>query len=444
MFSGHFQKAVAQADQILEGLIALPGLDKATYVGKGMINWQKLPKANRDMESLFVLNRHIHWGALIDAYKITEDSKYAERVYSELENWIETCPRPKLCTDYQEVRKRFDTYSDETLAGWRLLEAGIRMFRSWCRLPELFSTYGNVRPELKDKLYGSLREHAEALIQISPVLHPMADHNHYLMENIGLFMIGYSFPELDIAKKCVRIGSREIKRCVLTQFSKFGGQIEGCPYYHNEILDLVIMVSGKMKKCGIELEDVYISRIRHALFYSVYATRPTGKITAFGDSDACDIKEYKNVYDRIQKEDLGELPLFFYEKQLGQAFYRSGWSEKDASLAVICKIPVQNEHSHIDACSFEFTCNGKTMLIDPGRYTYQEGKMRKIFKSPQYHNALIVNGQSPFDYINTWEYGEQKSAFIVKADDREIVMKQLSYRPVIHIRKIRPHYEGKV
>lgn len=437
-------KTIAEADRILAGFLSLPGFPQETYVGSGMINWKKLPADNRDMESLFVLNRHMHWSVLIDAYLMTKDEKYAKRVYDELENWIDTCPCPALCTDYPEAKRLFDTYSEEALACWRILEAGIRMFRSWCRLPELFAAYGHVSPELEKKLYASLRCHGEALMRISPVLHPGADHNHYLMENIGLFMIGYSFPQLDIAPECIRIGADEIKRCILAQFSRFGGQIEGCPYYHNEILDLVIMVLERMGECRIWLEDAYAERIRHALRYSVYATRPTRRITTFGDSDACEISEYKDVYRLIQQENWEKLPRFFYEKELGQVFYRSSWSMDAAGLAAICKIPVQNEHSHMDACSFEFTSNGKTMLIDPGRYTYQEGEMRKAFKGARYHNTLLVNGRDPFAYLKTWEYGEQKSAWVEMADEKEIVMKQLSYWPVVHTRTLRPCFEKNI
>ena len=438
------EKTIRTADQILKGLLELPGAQQLTFVGAKLPEWRKQPQGNSDIEAVFVLNRHVHWEILIDAYYITGKKEYAERVYAELENWIDVCPCPKIVTEYEVVKNIFDTYTDADLACWRILEAGFRMFSAWKHLPELFQSYGHVSERLRNKLYVSLEQHAELFIKISPILHPKADHNHYLMENIGLFMIGYSFPKLTSARKYRESGVNEIKRCLLTQFSSWGGQIEGCPYYHNEILDLLLSILQKIKKSGIVIEKKYTDRITHALLYSIYTTRPNGTITTFGDSDACHISEYKNVYKEIKRISFVELPLFYWEKATGQFFLRSGWSEKDANLAVICKIPVQNEHSHADACSFEFSCYGKTMLIDPGRYTYHEGELRKKFKSARYHNTLLVNGREPFKYIGTWKYGEQKEAYIERADQKEIVMHQFSYLPVCHTRKIKPYFDGNV
>lgn len=435
---------IEKADLIMKGLIDLPGLKELSYVGENLPKWQCLPEGNSDIEAVFVLNRHIHWESLVDAYRITGEKKYANRVYAELEDWIDTCPCPEIETGFCSVKGTFDTYTDISLACWRVLEAGFRMFRGWSRLPELFRAYGHVSDRLREKLLNSLEQHAEVLIKASPILHPEADHNHYLMENVGLFMIGYSFPELGIAKRCREIGAGEIKRCILTQFGAYGGQIEGCPYYHNEMLELLLMVLGKIKESRIVIEEEYRERISRALRYSVYATRPNGLVTAFGDSDALCLAGYKGVYAAVQTTEYRKYPLCFWEKDRGQFFIRSGWEASDANLAVICKIPVQNEHSHADAGSFEFTCYGKTMLVDPGRYTYQEGELRKKFKSAAYHNTLLINGKEPFAYIGTWEYGEQKKAYIEKADEEEITMYQLSYQPILHIRRIRPHFKGKV
>ena len=199
----------------------------------------------------------------------------------------------------------------------------------------------------------------------------------------------------------------------------------------------------KMKERRIEIEEKYTERIDQAILYSIYATRPNGRITAFGDSDAFYLREYHEVYAEVIKRDCTILPLYFWEKTVGQFFIRSGWKDTEAALAVICKIPVYNEHSHADSGSVEFTCYKKTMLIDPGRYTYQEGEERRRAKSAKYHNMLRVNGEEPFEYISTWEFGDQKSAYIGKANSEEVIMYQFSYLPARHIRTIQPHFEEK-
>jgi hypothetical protein len=52
-------------------------------------------------------------------------------------------------------------------------------------------------------------------------------------------------------------------------------------------------------------------------------------------------------------------------------------------------------HAHADALSFELAVHGRTLLIDPGTYTYTASKeMRDSFRSSAAHNTLVVDDES--------------------------------------------------
>ena len=63
-----------------------------------------------------------------------------------------------------------------------------------------------------------------------PRLFPEADHNHYLMENLGLLEIASLFPEFADAGMWKAHAVREIERCAARQLTPDGGQVEGCPH----------------------------------------------------------------------------------------------------------------------------------------------------------------------------------------------------------------------
>jgi uncharacterized heparinase superfamily protein len=51
-------------------------------------------------------------------------------------------------------------------------------------------------------------------------------------------------------------------------------------------------------------------------------------------------------------------------------------------------------HGHNDMLSFEFFVQGQPLIVDPGCPTYTgDPSMRRLFRSTQWHNALVVDGK---------------------------------------------------
>ena len=81
----------------------------------------------------------------------------------------------------------------------------------------------------------------------------------------------------------------------------------------------------------------------------------------------------------------------------GYYVMRDGWTADSNYLLFDCGPHGTNNcgHAHADALSFELAVNGKTVLIDPGTYTYTGSKeMRYWFRSSEAHNTLTIDNES--------------------------------------------------
>lgn len=81
----------------------------------------------------------------------------------------------------------------------------------------------------------------------------------------------------------------------------------------------------------------------------------------------------------------------------GYYVMRDGWTADSNYLLFDCGPHGTDNcgHAHADALSFELAVKGKTLLIDPGTYTYTGSKeMRDWFRSSEAHNTLTVDNES--------------------------------------------------
>ncbi|HEV2829278.1 MAG TPA: heparinase II/III-family protein, partial [Pyrinomonadaceae bacterium] len=93
----------------------------------------------------------------------------------------------------------------------------------------------------------------------------------------------------------------------------------------------------------------------------------------------------------------------------GYYVMRDGW-RRDANFMVLNCGPhgaVGGAHAHADALSFDMAANGKTIIIDPGTYTYSGSQqLREEFRSTAAHNTLTIDGESssvpdgPFSWLS--------------------------------------------
>ena len=393
-----------------------------------------------DEEGLWVLNRTHYFNDLCKLYHLTGEKAYAEKVLFDLENWIDTCPLPKLIDEntteeeYQRIRRVFSG-----LSPWRSLEVGIRMFDSWNFAYDMLLHTDLMTPELHTKIALSFYEHGLVLRTMSPIYWPNADHNHYLHEMLGLLNIACTFPELEVSAAWREFAVHELGRCAKAQFAEDGAQIEGSPNYHVGCLAMFFAYVELSRTFGIEVPAYILDICRKATDYALATIGADGIITPFGDTGCRAIgpdlaRRYYTSFGELgntakvfalhPKMDPDVIPEDVQaaarelaknapaednrQRQIDQYFARTGWTREDSQFGFMCHSPVCNGHSHQDPMTFTLYLNGDLIVVDPSHYTYRECPERRLFKSPEYHSTLTFNNKPAYEYLSRWSFGPQK------------------------------------
>lgn len=463
-----------KAENELSGRIILPGTSALPYFVGNPPKWKEQPVT--DKEYVWSLNRMYHWNDFILAFYLTEDKSYIEKIKNELLDWIKECPPPQITKDDDLILKRFNSVTP-----WRTLEVGIRMFEVWPNAIKFLVSQNYLNEAELEIIAQSLYQHGEVLKSISPILWPNANHNHYLMENLGLLYLSNLYPEFNIPKEWSAYANNQIIRCVNTQLSQEGAQTEGCPTYHNICMDFFCLWIILCNEAGITISEQLLCLIQKGLDYSLTCFRPCGGSVPWGDSDEdygavksaiLAYRAFKNdkwlavlrrllgvqplkekclsyiieiggndVFEIIENSvEKNDIPCFSFQKAINQVAYRTSWKADAFSVHFGCHMPNGNGHSHIDPLSFDFTALGDSLLVDPGRFTYDEANDRELFKSPQMHNCLLINNQAPYKYVSSWRFSHEKDGSIIKAasdnDNFWAIGSHTCYYPKIHTRLI--------
>jgi len=150
----------------------------------------------------------------------------------------------------------------------------------------------------------------------------------------------------------------------------------------------------------------------------MHCHRPDGTIPALSDSDAGRYGELLELAaDVLGREDLrwaatggragtppGARCVTFPDG--GYHVQRSGWGDGDRAFAderfliFDCGPIGDGGHGHYDLLSIEAAADGRPLVLDPGRFTYDEQtpNLRHWFKGTAAHNTVVVDGldQTPY------------------------------------------------
>lgn len=438
------KEILKKAEEGLHGMLVLNGMGPVPhYVGEPP-RWDQNPAGVGGYT--WTMSRLMYMTKLCQAYFITEDEIWIRKVAGDLSDWLDKEPPPPVPVDHDSAMVYHGVHH------WRMLEVGFRTVYTFPIILDALRKYGKAQ-ELVQRLLICIHQHGERIRTGSHYLWPNKDHNHYLMEMVGLLGAAALNPEDPEADDWADHAIKEIEECGFRQISEDGGQIEGCPSYHNDCMEhfcMAVYAAGKLKK---SFSEKFLKRLRKGIDFSVYTLRPDGRGVTIGDSDPDRVAVECAVYgwllfedtrwmDAIRKlvpfeaiwdaavsawgfprmeklltledrEPGAEFPLENIQHQIQQYYARTGWDHDALSLTFICRSPVHYGcHGHIDPLSFDFTAYGKPMVTDPGRFTYKDGEDRHLYKSSAVHSMPTLEGKDAFEYIATFAYGEQKQGGI--------------------------------
>lgn len=131
-----------------------------------------------------------------------------------------------------------------------------------------------------------------------------------------------------------------------------------------------------------------------------YASQPDGYLVPIGNTGLVKLSGISHPASEFiaTSGSKGEPPeelIKVYKS--GYIYGRSGWGEQErppVEETFFSLMFGRNDrvHGHIDSGSITFFANGKPWIVDPGKYSYDAGYVRRHFNQRSSHNVITVDG----------------------------------------------------
>lgn len=386
-----------------------------------LVHWSQLnyldAEVAGDKKVTWELNRHQYFLTLGRAYWLTGDERYAKIFVSHVTSWMNENP-PKLGINWASS-----------------LEISFRSI-SWLWALQFFRESPALSDDVLLRMLKFLYLNASHLeTYLSTYFSP---NTHLTGEALGLFYIGLLLPEFRDAARWRDLGLEILESQLSRHVLPDGVYFEQSSYYHRYTTDFYIHLAILLRRNGMKLPQALEPKLELLLDHSMYITRPDGTTPLFGDDDggrlvmlderaANDFRavlstgavlfnrgDYKFVageaaeetfwllgaeglraFDQITAEQPAKESVAFANG--GYYVMRDGWSTNANYLLFDCGPHgwANCGHAHADALSIELAVHGKTLLVDPGTFTYTGGReLRDWFRGSTAHNTVTVDGES--------------------------------------------------
>lgn len=425
---GDLDRILASADDALAHRVNLLGSGKVAL--SAVIDWSKdfktgfdwparyfrdieytNPERPSDVKIPWELSR-LQW--LIpagQAYLLTGDERYAEKVRSLLEHWIDNNP-----------------YAGSV--NWACtMEAALRIF-TWTWFFHVFhSAQAWKGRRFREKFLCALFLHVdftERHIERSDV-----NGNHYTADAAGLVFGGLFFGRGRHAERWQQQGWSILSSEIDTQVHADGVDFEASVPYHRLVTELFLFPALYRASVGMPIEPAYRERLRAMAGFTAAYTKPDGSAPLWGDADDARALPFGGQRINDHRYLVGLIGKAFDDKVLATAFsgpreeifWVLGAAAADAAqreptlpqsigfphggffvmrsatdhVFIDCG-PVglggRGGHGHNDCLAFEAVLDRVPLITDCGAYVYTASySERNAFRSTAYHNTPQVDGE---------------------------------------------------
>jgi len=374
-----------------------------------------------DKKIVWELNRHQHFFTLGVAYLLTGDERFADTFVQHLESWIEQNP-PGIGINWSSS-----------------LEVSFRAM-SWIWAFHFFRHSDAFTPEIFKTALKMLHLHGRHIEKyLSKYYSP---NTHLTGEALGLYYLGTQMPFMSRAKHWRKVGADILLEEVTRQFHPDGVYFEQSTWYQRYTVDFYTQFSILRSLSYDSFYDrrnaVMDERLGKAFDFMMHVTRPDGTTPIIGDDDGGrmlplttakpddfrgtlaagsamtgrgDLKfvagdrrdeifwllganEAKKYCD-LNADEPNVTSKNFPDG--GYFVMRDGWADTDNFMIVDCGEvgAIAGGHGHADALSIEAALHGRTLLVDPGTYSYHASReMRDLFRSTAAHNTVTIDHHS--------------------------------------------------
>jgi uncharacterized heparinase superfamily protein len=358
------------------------------------VDW--LTNPSEDVEWHILLHKFYYAAGLGQAFLATGDASYAERWMALIGSWMRVTPPGFIAAD---------------VTGRRV--------QNWIYSTRAFIACGTVHVARLDA--GFVRRMLESLsLQVDFLCQNLTPkRNHRTLELYAIFLAGVAFPEMRRAAYWREFALRETVANMQADLQSDGVHCEQSTDYHHLALRNWLHVRTLASRNGIQVPPLMDTLLERALEFSLHIHKPDGAAPSFSDGDVHSflplLLQGAQLFGR---EDMrfvasrgaqGRPPAncTAHFPASGYHVVRSHWSMPPRfahaqHLVFDCGPLGEGNHGHFDALSFELAAFGRSLIVDPGRYTYSESgdtNWRVHFRSTAAHNTVCVDGRSQTSYV---------------------------------------------
>ncbi|MGN0972668.1 MAG: alginate lyase family protein [Aristaeellaceae bacterium] len=405
-----------------------------SYHFDGEIDWHFNPTDDpafntaHDNEWSWSLYRFIFWQPLARAYALTGDERYPAEAASELKGFLAAWPLEDLLRDEEAYIKahQYPSYP------WRHIETAMRLYTAFIPCLTAFRESKAFDRDVWAMYLGAVCDHANYLV--THYTNHEKSSNWLTMETSALLQAGIMFPELKDAPVWFRHGYQRVMHEMRYSFDNDGVHMERTTIYHMVAAIAYMQATRLCELNGIPVPPYARDTITRACEFIQRQIKPDFSNPMIGDADRDDLLSRRSdpsVYEGMNLSmdpfDLNEMRAWFrqmYEwtgredflyfatgrreghapqernfsmKEAGIHIMRTGWGPEDSYMhihGVQLERGEKSTHSHNDTGHFELHIAGEDILLDGGRYIYNQSiwrNWRHYFTSALAHNTLYLD-----------------------------------------------------
>jgi uncharacterized heparinase superfamily protein len=355
------------------------------------IDW--LANPSTDVEWHILLHKFYYAVGLGLEYERSGHERYAQRWVALIDGWMRAVPPGFIAADVTGRRVQNWIYSYCLFITHATHAAPIGA--AWHRL-----------------LLESLHEQVEFLCE-----HLTPKRNHRTLELYAIFLAGVVFPEMRRAAHWREFALRETVANMASDLLPDGVHCELSTDYHHLALKNWLNFRRLAAANDIAVPSAMDAALERALNFSLHVHKPDGVVPSLSDGDARGFLDLlAQGAELFGRDDMrfvasagaqGTPPVqrAAHFADSGYTVLHSGW-QADAQYLVFDSGPLgEGNHGHFDALNFELAAFGRSLIVDPGRYTYSEAvgedgiNWRVHFRGTAAHNTVSVDGRQQTRYL---------------------------------------------
>lgn len=376
-----------------------------------------------DPKIIWEINKQQYLLDLALAYQLTGNKKYANKIISEINEWIIQNP------EYMGIN-------------WTSgLEISLRCI-TWMFSLSLIKDYINANNICINKIAHYIRIKTEFIFN---KLSLYSSANNHLIGEITLLLYSSYFLECKEVNVWRNYAINMINKQIKNQFYSDGINKEQSINYQIHTMELYFLCEYILNTNGIKLNNDTLEILKKACFYLDKLSENDGTVFNIGDEDGGHILKLQNhpanildilqfgslvlkdtkIYGQKNKEIDYKIQMLFGEnyvnftnisnkvrsyKESSNVFKDGGMFIKDGIIngmhfkvmfdfGPIGMVPL-NAHAHSDILSFNMNIDGKPFLVDCGTYKYHKDKgFRDYFRGVKAHNTISIDGLNQFEFL---------------------------------------------